>query len=383
MKPRAFAASPWDDTASLYSDAARNISRDLENTNLESDEDLRDPVRVGKRLAALGLFPHLARAGADLGSLCAIREMLGYYAPLADSVFAVQGLCMNPLVLSGRKEIVAQMIAGEKIGGFALTEPQAGSDVASMRTTARRDGEQWILDGEKTLISNVGIAHHFVVFANADPARGKKGISAFFVPADAHGVELSSIALSGHHPLGRIVLSSCRLPADALLGDVGQGLSLALGTLGIFRTSVGAAANGMAWRALEEAVRHVTTREQFGGKLAELQLVQAAIADMATDLTCARFLVATAAAQHDSPATVSGSAHRREEGKRAALAKMTATENAQRIIDRAVQLHGGLGVTLGSKVEELYREIRPLRIYEGATDVLKLIIAQAILDRAR
>jgi acyl-CoA dehydrogenase len=383
VKPRAFRSSPWDDTSLLYGDDARSLVRELEAMNLERDEALHDPKRVGQRLAKLGLFQHLHRAGGKLGLLCTVREMLGYHAPLADSIFAVQGLCMNPLVLSGKNEIVAQMIAGEKIGGFALTEPNAGSDVASMRTAARLEGEHWILDGEKTLISNVGIAHCFVVFANADPARGKKGISAFFVPADAPGVTLSPISLSGQHPLGKISLSNCKLPADALLGEVGQGLSLALGTLGIFRTSVGAAANGMAWRAIEEAVHHVTTREQFGGKLSELQLVQAAISDMAVDLTAARFLVATAAAQNDSPATVSGDAHRREAGKRAAMAKMTATENAQRIIDRAVQLHGGLGVTLGSKVEELYREIRPLRIYEGATDVLKLIIAQAIFDRAK
>lgn len=383
MKPRAFHASPWDDTSLLYGDDARMLARRLQESNLEGDEDLRDPVRVGRRLAALGLFQYLNGAGGKLGLLCTIREILGYHAPLADSVFAVQGLCMNPLVLSGRNDVVARMLTGEKIGGFALTEPNAGSDVASMRTTARREGDGWILDGEKTLISNVGIAHHFVVFANADPSLGKKGISAFLVPADAPGVELSKIALSGHHPLGRIVLSACQLPADALLGEVGNGLSLALGTLGIFRTSVGAAANGMAWRAIEEAVHHVTTREQFGGKLADLQLVQAAVAEMAVDLTAARFLVATAAAQNDSPATTSGAGHRRESGKRAAIAKMTATENAQHIIDRAVQLHGGLGVTLGSKVEELYREIRPLRIYEGATDVLKLIIAQAIFDRAR
>ena len=383
MKPRAFQSSPWDDTASLYADDARMLARSLDEMSLEDDEALHDPQRVGQRLAELGLFEYLQGAGGKLGLLCTIREMLGYHAPLADSVFAVQGLCMNPLVLSGRNDVVTQMMSGEKIGGFALTEPNAGSDVASMRTTARRENDHWILDGEKTLISNVGIAHHFVVFANADPSRGKKGISAFLAPADAAGVTLTKIALSGQHPLGKISLASCRLPVDALLGEVGQGLALALGTLGIFRTSVGAAANGMAWRAIEEAVHHVTTREQFGGKLSQLQLVQAAIAEMAIDLTTARFLVATAAAQNDSPATTSSAADRRESGKRASMAKMTATENAQRIIDRAVQLHGGLGVTLGSKVEELYREIRPLRIYEGATDVLKLIIAQAIFDRAK
>jgi acyl-CoA dehydrogenase len=329
-------------------------------------------VRVGRRLGELGLYQHLVKG--HVATLCAVREILGYYAPLADAVFAVQGLCLTPLRKTKRDALGVQMISGERIGGFALTEPEAGSDVASMRTTAKREGSSWILDGEKTLISNVGIAHHFVVFANADPARGRKGISAFLVPADAHGIELVRIPLSGHHPLGRIVLSSCRVPEDALLGEVGQGLSLALGTLEIFRTSVGAAANGMAWRALEETIAHVKQRVQFGKPLADLQLVQAAIAEMITELHASRFLVASAACHLDA-----GAEARSENGRRVSMAKMHATESAQRIIDRAVQLHGGSGVVLGSKVEELYREIRPLRIYEGATDVLKLIIAQSVL----
>ncbi len=383
MKPRAFSASPWDDTSFLYSDGARMVVRKLEAMNLEGDEALQDPKRVAKRMGELGLYRYLLNAKSALGELCAIRESLAYGSPLADSVFAVQGLCLQPLLgASGRDALVEQMKNGERIGGFALTEPQAGSDVASMRSTARRDGDEWVLDGEKTLISNVGIAHHFVVFANADPSIGKKGISAFLVPADAAGVKLTQIPVSGHHPLGKISLSACRLPADALVGKVGQGLSLALGTLGIFRTSVGAAAIGMAWRAAEEAIRHVQTREQFGQKLAELQLVQAAVADMATELASARLLVANAAAHNDAVATVSAEWDRRESGRRASLAKMSATESAQRIIDIAVQLHGGMGVALGTKVEELYREIRPLRIYEGATDVLKLLIAQAVLGRA-
>ncbi|MEO8875784.1 MAG: acyl-CoA dehydrogenase [Polyangiaceae bacterium] len=381
MKPIAFTASAWSDAAPLYSDAARILARDLEKLDLESDEALNGPAWVGKRLGELGLYRNLTTAGANLGELCTIREILAYHSPLADSVFAVQGLCMNPLVLTGRHDVVVDMVTGKKIGGFALTEPHAGSDVASLRASARRDGDGWILDGEKTLISNVGIAHHFVVFANANLAAGKKGISAFFVPADAPGVTLTQIPVSGQHPLGKITLAECRLPADDLLGEVGQGLSLALGTLGIYRTSVGAAALGMAWRAIEEAVRHVNKRVQFGKLLAEQQLVQAAVADMAVELTAARFLVASAAFHNDSLATVSQDVRRREHGRRASIAKMSATESAQRIIDRAVQLHGGMGVALGTKVEELYREIRPLRIYEGATDVLKLIIAQAVLAR--
>ncbi len=374
-----FRASAWDDPAPLYSDECRPLATSLLASKLDDDEDLRDPVRVGPRLAELGLFKHLATAGAHVCVLCTIREILAYSSPLADAVFAVQGLCMNPLVLTGRKDVVEKMVTGERIGGFALTEPEAGSDVASMRTTAKRDGDTWVIDGEKTLISNVGIAHHFVVFANADPSRGKKGISAFLVPADAPGVELARIPLSGHHPLGRIVLSSCRVPGSALLGEVGRGLALALGTLETYRTSVGAAANGMAWRAIDETIAHVTKRSQFGQKLAEFQLVQAALAEMATELCAARLLVASSAFHIDAHATVSADEARRNTGRRVAMAKMQATESAQRIIDRAVQLHGGVGVVAGARVEELYREIRPLRIYEGATDVLKLIVAQSIL----
>jgi len=378
---RTFQPSPWDDPSPLFTAEHRALARKLESdASLERDADLHDAARVGRRLGELGLYQHLANARAL--SLCVVREALAYLSPLADAVFAVQGLCMNPLVRVGRRDVVDAMVKGERIGGFALTEPEAGSDVAAMKTRAAREGDHWVLDGEKTLISNVGIAHHFVVFANADPAGGKKGISAFLVPADAPGVELSRIALSGDHPLGRVVLASCKLPKEALLGDVGQGLSLALGTLGVYRTTVGAAALGMAWRALEETIGHVKRRVQFGKKLADLQLVQAALADMTTELCAARLLVANAAWHNDSDASLSADVRRRELGRLASMAKMSATESAQRIIDRAVQLHGGMGVALGTKVEELYREIRPLRIYEGATDVLKLVVAQSVLARA-
>ena len=373
----ALRSSPWEHDF-FWADAERHLARELEGLRLDRDEDLEDPARVGKRLGELGLYRHLGRARA----MCVVREQLAYHSPLADAVYAVQGLCATPLRFSQEPAIVDvldKMMRGERVGGFALTEPEAGSDVASMRTRARRDGDTWILDGDKTLISNVGIAHHFVVFANAAPEEGKKGISAFFVPADAPGVELSAIRLSGDHPLGRIVLSSCRLPASALVGKVGQGLSLALGTLGTFRVTVGAAACGMAWRALEETVAHVKRRVQFGKPLAELQLVQAAIAEMTTELVAARLLVANAAAEIEADRTMTEEGRRRLRDRASSMAKMYATESAQRIIDRAVQLHGGMGVALGSKVEELYREIRPLRIYEGATDVLKLIVAQSVL----
>ncbi len=372
-----FAPSAWDDPSPLYDEAHRALATSLSARDLEGDADLRDTARVGPRLGALGLYRHLlpSTANIDVRALCTVRELLAYHSPLADAVFAVQGLCVNPLLLAGRRDVVDQMITGERIGGFALTEPEAGSDVSSMKTLAKRDGSDWVLDGEKTLISNVGIAHHFVVFANADPSLGKKGISAFLVPAEAQGVELARIPLTGHHPLGRIVLSTCRVPHSALLGEVGQGLRLAFGTLETYRTSVGAAALGMAWRALEEALDHVTSRVQFGQKLAGFQLVQAALSDMSTALRAARLLVASVARTKDHNLSP-------DVGADVAMAKMHATEAAQHIIDQAVQLHGGLGVVLGSKVEELYREVRPLRIYEGATDILKLVVGQALVSRA-
>jgi acyl-CoA dehydrogenase len=230
-----------------------------------------------------------------------------------------------------------------------------------------------VLDGDKTLISNVGIAHHYVVFANADPAKGRKGITAFLVERDAPGLALEPIAMSIAHPIGRLRLVGCRVPDDARLGEVGAGFKLAMETLDAFRISVGAAANGMAWAALFASIEHVKRRRQFGAPLADQQMVKAALAEMATELDAARLLVARAA-------------HLRDGGQErvsteAAMAKMFATEAAQRIIDRAVQLHGGAGVCLDSEVERLYREIRPLRIYEGTTEIQKLIIAKGVLER--
>jgi acyl-CoA dehydrogenase len=377
---RAFAPSAWDDPGPLFSDGHRALASMLmDKCDLGGDAGLRDTARVGPRLGALGLYKYLLPNAlghgedVDVRALCTIREVLAYHSPLADAVFAVQGLCANSLLLAGRRDVVDEMITGDRIGGFALTEPEAGSDVGAMKSVARRDGDDWILDGEKTLISNVGIAHHFVVFANANPALGKKGISAFLLPAESQGVELARIPLTGHHPLGRIVLSACRLPRSALLGEVGQGLRLAFATLETYRTSVGAAALGMAWRAIHETLVHVTSRAQFGQKLGDFQLVQAALADMATELCAARLLVASVARNKDVT--------EKAVGADVAMAKMHATEVAQHIIDRAVQLHGGLGVVLGNKIEELYREVRPLRIYEGATDILKLVVGQDLLRR--
>ncbi|HEY2512928.1 MAG TPA: acyl-CoA dehydrogenase family protein [Polyangiaceae bacterium] len=350
----------------------------------DADRGLHVASQVIPKLASFGLLPLVVPpdgAKVDVRALSLAREAMAYVSPLADGIFAVQGLSAHPLVLSPsfprREEILTAMRRGERTGGFALTEPEAGSDVASMRTTARRDAQGWVLDGEKVFISNVGIAHHFVVFANADPAAGKRGISAFFVEATAPGLMLESIATSTDHPLGRLILDGCRVPETSLIGEVGHGLRLALGTLDVFRTSVGGAAVGMAQRALDESIARVTARKQFGQRLADFQLTQAALADMATELDAARLLVYRAAWLKDQPPP-QGEAPPTAAPTAVAMAKMFATEAAQRIIDRAVQLHGGLGVASASVVEGLYRDIRPLRIYEGTTEIQKLIIGASL-----
>jgi len=364
-------------------------------TKVKAGDERLDAVgHAAARLAELGLFELLVppvdggrqlhdedpgepeRRSLDVRALCLAREALAYHSPLADSIFAVQGLGAHPIVLvkdaTGREKLLADVRRGESVGGFGLTEPEAGSDVASMRTSARRVDGDWVLEGEKTFISNVGIAQHFVVFARvADPDAGKKTISAFLVREGTPGLTTHPIATSGDHPLGRLVMTGCRVPGSALIGEVGAGLRLALGTLDVFRTSVGAAAVGMARRALDDTRARVRARVQFGKRLADQQLTQAALADMATELDAARLLVFRAAWMKDR-----GEAARAE----VAMAKLFATEAAQRIIDRAVQLHGGLGVTTGAMVERLYREVRALRIYEGTSEIQRLIIGSALVD---
>jgi acyl-CoA dehydrogenase len=357
---------------------AERLERELEGDAVA----LHDPARVIAQLAARGLLQYVTPAPGtgrvDVRALCLVREALGQVAPLADSIFAVQGLGSHPLALTAsfpeRDAILARVVSGDITVGFALTEPNAGSDVGSMATTARRDGDEWILDGEKIYISNVGLAHAYAVFARVDPVPPTgKPISGFWVPKQAPGLELEPIALAGGgtHPLGRLRMRECRVRGDALIGEVGAGLRLALGTLDVFRTSVGAAAVGMARRALDESIGHVSRRMQFGKRLADFQLTQAALAEMATDLDAARLLVYRAAWEKDTQP-------KSPRGTSVAMAKMFSTEAASRIIDRAVQLHGGSGVVEGSVVAELYREIRPLRIYEGTTEIQKLIIGGAL-----
>lgn len=382
-------AASWSALPMFFDAPHRALGEELDRALTPDDAALGDPPRVCPRLAELGLLQLLVPANqgggawgregtsVDVRALCVAREAIAYVSPTADSIFAVQGLGSYPIVLAGegpmRAQVLAEAVRGERVCAFALTEPEAGSDVASMRTTARAEGDGFVLDGEKVFISNVGIADHYVVFANADPAAGKKGISAFFVDANAAGLVTEPIAMSIDHPLGRVTLKGCKVPRSALVGEVGMGLRLALGTLDVFRTSVGAAAVGMARRALDEAVARVTTRKQFGKPLSEFQLTQAALADMATELDAARLLVFRAAWEKDHAEDPRAGA------TSVAMAKMYATEAAQRIIDRAVQLFGGLGVTDRAVVDHLYREIRPLRIYEGTTEIQKLIIGSALV----
>ena len=327
---------------------------------------------VARAMGQIGLYEWLLprTPSVDLRALCLVREMLGYVSPLADAIFAVQGLGAYPLVASGAAPAEAdQLRRGEAIAAFALTEPEAGSDVGSLRATAQREGETWVLDGEKTLISNAGLATHYLVFANADPAAGKKGITAFWVPAASAGLAIEPIALGVEHPIGRLVLRGCRVAAGSVVGGVGGGFGLAMRTLDTFRVTVGAAAVGMARRAFDEAREHVVARVQFGAPLADTQLVQAHLADMACDLDAARLLVLRAAlvADRGQPVTVP-----------AAMAKLYATERAQKVIDTAVQLLGGRGVCQGEMVEALYRAVRPLRIYEGTSEIQRIVIGRAI-----
>jgi acyl-CoA dehydrogenase len=338
----------------------------------EADEPARDRAAVDA-LVASGLWNRVLTITGKVPALelCLIREGLGYVSARADSIFAVQGLGMYPLMSEGKRAVTRAAQGGEVVAAFALTEPGAGSDVSAIATRARRDGDGWILDGEKIFISNLGVATHATVFATIDPERGRKGITAFWLPLDTAGAVVIPQQATAPHPLGRLVLSDCRLPADAIVGAPGAGFRLAMETLDTFRVSVGAAAVGMARRALDEAVRHVRGRVQFGKPLADQPLVQAHLADMVVDLDAARLLVYRAAwaREHRTGARVT---------TEVSIAKLGATEAAQRVIDRAVQLLGGSGVMVGSIVEHLYRAIRPLRIYEGTSEIQRTIIGKAV-----
>ncbi|MBD8656077.1 acyl-CoA dehydrogenase family protein [Oxalobacteraceae sp. CFBP 13730] len=338
-------------------------------------------VRLGQggwlRHAVAGIEHGGAQAAIDTRAICLIRETLARHAGLADFAFAMQGLGSGAISLFGsaaqRQNWLPRVAGGSAIAAFALSEPAAGSDVAALQCAARRDGDAWVLDGEKTWISNGGIADFYVVFARTgEPVeRSARGISAFIVDAATPGLDVAErIDVIAPHPLARLNFNGCRVPAACLVGPEGDGFKIAMATLDVFRTSVAAAALGFARRARAEALAHVQARPMFGKLLADFQLTQARLAQMALEIDAAALLTYRAAWLRDSGKPVT---------KEAAMAKLAATESAQRVIDGAVQLFGGQGVQRGQVVEGLYREIRALRIYEGASEVQLLIIARELL----
>ena len=383
----------------FFEDRHRNLARELDAWaaqhiaqahGTDVDAECRALVRS---LGAAGWLAH-AVGGRDWGgaadaidtrAICLIRETLARHSGLADFAFAMQGLGSGAISLDGtpaqQAAYLPRVASGQAIAAFALSEPEAGSDVAAMACSARADGSDYVLDGEKTWISNGGIADFYVVFARTGEGdesgatrRGARGLSAFIVDAGTPGFEIAErIEVIAPHPLARLRFSGCRVPASQRVGAAGEGFKVAMRTLDVFRTSVAAAALGFARRALDEGLQRATTRKMFGGVLADFQLTQARLAQMATTIDSAALLTYRAAWQRDQGRNVT---------REAAMAKMVATEGAQQVIDAAVQLWGGMGVVSEVPVERLYREIRALRIYEGATEVQQLIIARELLRDA-
>mgnify|MGYP003687084185 FL=1 len=318
-----------------------------------------------------GKYPSL-----DVRSLCLIRETLARFSGLADFVFAMQGLGSGTISLFGsaelKKKYLPDVRRGNKIAAFALTEPDAGSDAAALTTTAEQDDTSFVLNGDKTLISNGGIADYYTVFAKTGEAPGTRGISAFVIDADTAGLEINErIEVIAPHPLARIRFNQCRIPKTQQIGSGGEGFKMAMATLDIFRSTVGAAALGFARHAMHEAFNRTKSRQMFGAPMSKLQLIQSKIGEMSLDIDASSLLIYRAAWTKDKGAE--------KITKEAAMAKLFATEAAQRVIDEAVQIFGGSGVVSGFPVEQLYREIRALRIYEGASEVQKLIIASQTL----
>jgi acyl-CoA dehydrogenase len=372
----------------FFDDQHRQLAQDLETWADQNITDQHGDVDAACRqlVAMLGRAGWLRHAvggtaygGAhdfiDTRAICLLREILARHSGLADFAFAMQGLGSGAITLHGTHEqktrYLTRVACGEAIAAFALSEPDSGSDVAAMACAARLDGDAYVLDGEKTWISNGGIADFYVVFARTGEAPGARGISAFVVDADAPGLEIAQrIEVIAPHPLARLRFNGCRIPKASLLGVAGQGFKVAMQTLDIFRTSVAAAALGFARHALDEALARATTRPIFSKMLAEFQITQSKIAEMATGVDSSALLTYRAAWLRDKGHNVT---------REAAMAKMASTETAQRVIDSAVQIWGGSGVVSGNPVEKLYREIRALRIYEGATEVQQLIIARQTL----
>lgn len=347
-------------------------SRELPRDHADVDATC---IQLVRDLGQAGFLEGTAGDAIDVRSLCLIRETLARHDGLADFSFAMQGLGTGAISLFGsaeQKEWLQKTRRGEALSAFALTEPRSGSDVAQLDTTAERDGDGYRLNGEKTWISNGGIADLYTLFARTGEGPGAKGLSCFLVPADTPGLEIRErLETISPHPLARLGFNDMKLPASALIGQPGQGFSIAMAVLDVFRSTVGAAALGFARRALDESLTRAGNRELFGASLADLQMVQGHLAEMALDADAAALLVYRAAWTKDMGAE--------RVTREAAMAKLYATDRAQAVIDKAVQLHGGDGVRKGHIVESLYREIRALRIYEGASDVQKVIIARCAL----
>jgi len=381
MPDNSFLAWPF------FEDVHRSLARDLDDWCRREvaplvgheDDDVDSSCReLVRRLGEGGWLRHAVSSDGgrlDVRSLCLIRETLGRHSGLADFSFALQGLGSGPISLFGtpeqRSAWLPRVAEGRAIPAFALSEADAGSDVTAMTTTARRDGNGWVIDGAKTWISNAGIADFYVVFCRL-PEAGERAFGAFLVEAENPGLRIAErIDVMAPHPLGTVAFDGCRVPAGALVGEAGKGLKVALATLDVFRPTVGAAALGFARRALDEALGHTVKRMAFGKPLAEHQLTQARLADMAVDVDASALLVYRAAWTRDAGAE--------RITREAAMAKLFSTEAAQRVIDGAVQLLGGRGVVSGAPVERLYREVRALRIYEGTSEIQRLVIAGQML----
>ena len=370
------------DHAALQAQARRWTEANLFAGHGSEDLDrcARDAV---SQLGAAGFLRHVVskqfggtREKVQARDLCILREELARGDALADTMFALQALGSYPITLAGsvahKQSYLPLVASGDAIAAFAITEPEAGSDVASLQTTARRQGEQFALNGTKRFISNAGIADFYVVFASTTPEKKAKGVSAFIVDATTPGLAVTEkTQLLSPHPIGVLEFTGCIVPQAALLGAEGDGLKIALETLDLLRCSVGAAAVGFAQRALEEAIRYSKTRRQFGRAIAEFQGIEFKLAEMATELEAARLLVYQAAWAHDCDNP--------DAKQKSSMAKFYATEAAQRIVDQALQIHGGNGLIAGSIMERLYRDVRALRIYEGTSEIQKLVIARGLL----
>jgi acyl-CoA dehydrogenase len=383
MIQQAWGLWPWPFfDASHEALAERIIAWNHENhgkTYPDMNTECRAMVRS---FGASGLLDYVVPQGDapfDVRSVCLIREGLTYQHALADAIFAMQGIGTMAIRRFGtpaqREEYLEPCRKGERIAAFALTEPETGSDVASMTTTATRDGDHYVINGAKTLISNAGMADHYLLTARTGEAPGAKGLSMFIVNADTPGLTVGDpIEFIAPHPAAGLTFTNCRVPATQLIGEAGQGFKAAMAAFDIFRPSVGGAGVGLARRALHETLAHTNKRRLFGKPMHGLEGVQMALADMATDLEGAALLVYRAAWAHDV---------RGERGAyEACMAKLAGSEAAGRIVDRAVQLLGGLGVTRGNIIEQLYREARPMRIYEGASEIQKLVIARNLIKNS-